>query len=98
MSPSPTTKKTSAKKETHRTIRVGPRRTSLRCSDELIDALAEIAVREGQTPSELFAAIARDKPAGVSLTVEIRLYAMRYFREACTEEGHRNAGHGRPHN
>jgi predicted DNA-binding ribbon-helix-helix protein len=87
--------KTQASAAIHRNIRVGRRRTSVRFPDELIDALAEIAEREGQTAKQLFAAIARDKPRGVSLSAALRMFATQYFREACTEEGHRRAGHGK---
>jgi hypothetical protein len=39
--------------------------------------------------------VAIDKPAGNSLASSLRIFILDYFRASATEDGHRNAEHGR---
>lgn len=67
----------------------------MRLEPELWDALLEICDREGQDMSTL---VRRVEQAGHSggRTSAVRVYVVRYFREAATEPGHAVAGHGPP--
>ena len=75
-------------------IRVGDRRTSVRLSPVVADALEKIAARERCEPDELYSYIDRKKEKGVSRATAIREFALGYFMEAGTKAGHRKAGHG----
>lgn len=81
----------------NRNVMVGKARTSMRMEPELWSALEEICHREAMTVAEVVAALS---PAGVgdpssdSRTSAIRVYVLRYFREAATDKGHKAAGHG----
>jgi len=68
-------------------------RTSMRLEPELWEALAEICDREDRDVGELIRQIEQDAPTG-SRTSAVRVFIVRYFREAGTEPGHRLAGHG----
>jgi predicted DNA-binding ribbon-helix-helix protein len=68
-------------------------RTSMRLEPELWSALDEICRREGLTLAALVQHIERDAHPG-GRTSAVRVYALRYFRAAATEQGHRDAGHG----
>ena len=61
----------------------------------VLDAIEKIAAREGCDLDELYSYIDHKKEKGVSRTTAIRDFALRYFMEAGTKAGHRNAGHGR---
>lgn len=69
-------------------------RTSVRLEPEMWDGLREISRRERASIHQLCAEVARQKPPETSLTAAIRVYVMRYFRLAATEDGHTKAGHG----
>ncbi len=77
----------------NRNVTAGRGRTSVRLEPEIWDALGEICTRERIGLGELVrrADIAPDKGGRTSA---IRVFAFRYFREAATEDGHREAGHG----
>jgi predicted DNA-binding ribbon-helix-helix protein len=75
-------------------IVVGDRRTSVRLSPVMADAVEEIATREGCELDELYTYIDRKKEKGVSRATAIRDFALGYFMDA-TEAGHRKAGHGK---
>jgi predicted DNA-binding ribbon-helix-helix protein len=66
----------------NRNVTVGGHRTS-------------ICRREGKALNELVTEIHRHR-AESSLTAAIRVYLLRYFSAAATDEGHRLAGHGLP--
>jgi predicted DNA-binding ribbon-helix-helix protein len=77
-----------------RNIKLAGRRTSLRLEPEFWDALDEIVEREGSSLSALCERI-RGRRAAANLTAAVRLFVLRYFRSAATENGHRGVGHGR---
>jgi predicted DNA-binding ribbon-helix-helix protein len=76
-------------------IRIGEHRTSVRLSPVVADAVEQIADRERCELDELYSYIDRKKEKGVSRTMAIRDFALRYFMEAGTKDGHRKAGHGK---
>jgi predicted DNA-binding ribbon-helix-helix protein len=68
-------------------------RTSMRLEPELWEALTEISEREGKDLSGLVRKVeAHDHPGG--RTSAVRVFVLEYFRDAATEAGHANAGHG----
>jgi predicted DNA-binding ribbon-helix-helix protein len=71
-------------------IRVGDRRTSVRLSPVVADAVEKIAEREGCGLDQLYSYI---KKRGQSVTPAIRVFVMLYYRDAATEAGHARAGH-----
>lgn len=73
-------------------------RTSMRLEPYVWESLQEIARREGRTHHELCDIISRTKPVSATLTAAVRLFILMYFRYAATEEGHRDAGHGKGDN
>ena len=54
------------------------------------DALNEICARERRSVHDLCAEIDRERNQS-GLTAGVRVYILRYFREAATEEGHMRA-------
>jgi predicted DNA-binding ribbon-helix-helix protein len=76
-------------------IVVGDRRTSVRLSPVIANAVEKIAAREGCELDELYTYIDRRKEKGVSRATAIRDFALGYFMHAATEAGHRKAGHGK---
>ena len=69
-------------------------RTSMRLEPELWDALVEIGEREGKDLSGLVRKVeANEHPGG--RTSAVRVFVLEYFRDAATEAGHVQAGHGR---
>jgi predicted DNA-binding ribbon-helix-helix protein len=58
------------------------------------DGLREICLRERSTMNRVCTTVSLQKLEQTSLTAAIRVYVMRYFRDAATEEGHVKAGHG----
>lgn len=76
-----------------RSVKINKRRTTIRMDDETWNALREIARRELCTVNEICDFMATRKPPELSLTVTIRVFVLRYFREAATENGHIKAGH-----
>ena len=77
----------------NRNVIAGRGRTSMRLEPELWDALHEICGRQGIGIGELVRLVERAEHPG-GRTSAVRVYALGYFREAATEEGHRAAGHG----
>ncbi|PWC35914.1 ribbon-helix-helix domain-containing protein [Azospirillum sp. TSO35-2] len=71
---------------------VNGKRTSLKLEAPIWDAVDEICRIEGLTPSELFSGVA--ERSGENLASAVRVLVMVYFRQAATERGHRDAGHG----
>ena len=76
-------------------IKVGDKRTSVRLSPVVAGAVEKIAKFEGCELDELYSYIDRKKEKGVSLSTAIREFALGYFMEAGTKDGHRRAGHGK---
>jgi predicted DNA-binding ribbon-helix-helix protein len=68
-------------------------RTSMRLEPELWDALAEICVRERQDMSRLVRQIEATGHAG-GRTSAVRVFVLKYFRDAASEAGHEAARHG----
>jgi predicted DNA-binding ribbon-helix-helix protein len=77
----------------NRNVTVGGRRTSMRLEPAMWEALQHICSREGKSLNELVTEIDRQRSES-SLTAAIRVYLLRYFSAAATDEGHRLAGHG----
>lgn len=76
-----------------RNVMIGGRRTSVRLEREIWLALDEICLREKVTLHRLCGAIdAQRGPSGRSSAM--RVLAIGYFREAATDLGHQQAGHG----
>ena len=76
-----------------RNVTIRGHRTSLRLQREMWDAIDEICRREKVTLHELCTRIAEGKSAR-SLTSEVRVFVVGYYRVAADDEGHRRAGHG----
>jgi predicted DNA-binding ribbon-helix-helix protein len=68
-------------------------RTSMRLEPELWAALEEICHRESMTLADLVKSIERRGHPG-GRTSAVRVFVLTYFRNAASEAGHRNAGHG----
>ena len=68
-------------------------RTSVRLEPQMWDALAEIARREGQTVHDVCSIVSHIR-SDSTLTASLRVFILRYFREAATAKGHATAGHG----
>jgi predicted DNA-binding ribbon-helix-helix protein len=77
-----------------RNVVVSGRRTSIRLEPEMWDGLREICQRERSTVHQICTTVSLQKQDKTSLTAAIRVFVMRYFRLASTEEGHARAGHG----
>jgi predicted DNA-binding ribbon-helix-helix protein len=76
-----------------RNVIVNGRRTSLRLEPEMWEALDEIAKREAKSINDLVAFVDRNRDAA-TLTSDVRVFVLSYFRGAATERGHAKAGHG----
>ena len=68
-------------------------RTSMRLEPELWEALAEICRRERQDINHLVRQIEATGHSG-GRTSAVRVFIVRYFREAASEAGHEAARHG----
>jgi predicted DNA-binding ribbon-helix-helix protein len=77
-----------------RNVTISGRRTSVRLEPEMWDGLREICRRERNSLHQICTSISLQRPDQTSLTAAIRVFTMRYFRIASTEEGHTKAGHG----
>ncbi len=77
-----------------RSIFVAGRRTGMRLEPEMWAALHEISVIEETTLEAIFTEVDQQKNGCGSLSSAVRVFVMRYFKEAATAEGHRRAGHG----
>ena len=76
-----------------RNVTISGHRTSIRLQREMWDAIEEICRREKISLHQLCTRIAEGK-ASRSLTSEVRVYVVSYFRAAANDDGHRRAGHG----
>jgi len=83
----------SASTSVSRNVTIAGHRTSIRLQRELWDAIEEICRRERITLHQLCSRIAENK-APRSLTSEVRVFVVNYYRSAANDEGHRRAGHG----
>jgi predicted DNA-binding ribbon-helix-helix protein len=77
----------------NRNVTVAGHRTSIRLEPAMWEALRQICEREHKAANELVTEIERQRVES-SLTAAIRVYLLRYFCAAATDEGHRLAGHG----
>lgn len=87
-------------------VNVGGRRTSMRLEPSMWDALEEIARREQLSVNDLCSRIedrrceqcrrrgVDPEQSEVTLTSAVRVFIASYFRNACTDTGHVQAGHG----
>lgn len=80
----------------NRNVTVGGHRTSIRLERAMWDALRQICEREHKSLNQLATEIDQQRVES-SLTAAIRVYLLRYFSAAATDEGHRLAGHGAAH-
>ncbi len=69
-------------------------RTSVRLEPEMWDSLREMCRRERTTLHQMCTSAGLGKNEKTSLTAAIRVFIMRYFCDAATEDGHSKAGHG----
>ncbi len=76
-----------------RNVTINGHRTSLRLQSEMWEAIDEICRRERLSIHEFCSRIAQQR-ASRSLTSEVRVFTMSYYRAAASDEGHRRAGHG----
>ena len=76
-----------------RNVRVAGRRTSVRLEQGYWDALDELARREKTSINDICDRASSHRN-GLGLTAILRLYALIYFRDAATENGHMTVGHG----
>ncbi len=58
------------------------------------EGLREVCQRERSTLHQICTTVSLQKLEETSLTAAIRVFVMRYFRTAATEEGHAKSGHG----
>jgi predicted DNA-binding ribbon-helix-helix protein len=77
-----------------RNITIAGHRTSCRLEPTMWEALYEICERERITIHRLCTVIDQRRTSRLSLTAAIRVFALAYFREASTEDGHLRASHG----
>ncbi|MEO3427227.1 ribbon-helix-helix domain-containing protein [Pelagibius sp. CAU 1746] len=70
-----------------RNVTLADRRTSIRLEPEMWDALTEICAREGRSLHDICAQVDKERDQS-GLTAGVRVFILRYFREAATEEGH----------
>ncbi len=77
----------------NRNVTAARGRTSMRLEPELWEALEEICLREGLSLGEIVRRIEGTNDPG-GRTSAVRVFVLRYFRDAATGEGHANAGHG----
>lgn len=78
-----------------RNVTINGRRSSLRLEQPYFDLLEEICRREGTTLDELCSRLeAEFSAAKMNLSSIIRVHVLRYFADAATDAGHRDAGHG----
>lgn len=77
-----------------RNVTVSGKRTSVRLEPEMWDGLQEICRRERSSMHQIVTSISIQKAERTSLTAAIRVFIMRYYRMAATEDGHNKAGHG----
>jgi predicted DNA-binding ribbon-helix-helix protein len=76
----------------NRNVTVAGHRTSIRLEPAMWEALRQICEREHKPCNELVTEIDTQRIES-SLTAAIRVYILRYFSAAATDEGHRLAGH-----
>lgn len=77
-----------------RNVTINGRRTSLRLEHEMWEGLHEVARREGVSVNDIVGRLDRKRQGDASLTSDVRVFVLCYFRSAATERGHANAGHG----
>ena len=58
------------------------------------EALNEICRRERASAADICTRVAAVKSPALTLTAALRVFIASYFRDAATEEGHAQAGHG----
>ena len=78
-----------------RNITIAGHRTSCRLEPTMWEALYDICERERITVHKLCTVIDQRRAPRLTLTAAIRVFALAYFREASTEDGHLRASHGR---
>ena len=77
----------------NRNVTVAGRRTSVRLEPAMWEALRHICRREKRSLNDLVTEVDQARTIS-SLTAALRVYLLKYFLAASTEEGHRRAGHG----
>ena len=74
-------------------VTIDGRRTSIRLEPEMWDGLAEICERESKSAHVICTDLWKSR-GRASLTGAVRVFIMTYFRDAATNRGHTQAGHG----
>lgn len=77
-----------------RNVTIKGKRTSIRLERQMWGALHDIAYRERCTIHDICSLVASNKEKNLSLTANIRIFLMIYYKAAATEEGHAKSGHG----
>ena len=77
-----------------RNVIISGRRTSVRLEPAMWDGLQEVCQREHSSVHQICNSVSLQKPDDATLTSSIRVFIMRYYRDAATEEGHQKTGHG----
>jgi predicted DNA-binding ribbon-helix-helix protein len=77
-----------------RNVVIAGHRTSMRLEPEMWDGLREICRRERSNLHRICTLVSSQKPDESALTAQVRVFVMRYYRNAATEEGHRKVNHG----
>ncbi|TCS63510.1 ribbon-helix-helix domain-containing protein [Varunaivibrio sulfuroxidans] len=77
----------------NRNVTIDGRRTSLRLEEDVWDAFEEICDRENLSVHELCTLIDHNR-YNSSRTAAVRAFILSYFRNAATDSGHLEAGHG----
>lgn len=77
----------------NKSVTVDAGRTSMRLEPDVWEALNEICDRERIGMALLVQRAEQAAASSGGRTSAVRSFALRYFRAASTEEGHRSAGH-----
>lgn len=77
-----------------RSIYIGKKKTSIKLENHAWDCLREIAERENLTIHEICSNLYEGGIGDLTLSCAVRTFILLYFRDAATEQGHIEAGHG----
>jgi len=75
-----------------RSIGISGRRTTVRLEDEMWEALKHVAEHEGCSVNALASRIYCQKKSDDNFSSAIRVFLMRYYRDAARKAGHAKAG------
>jgi len=75
-------------------VRIGRLRQSVTLGVGTLHALYDILDREGVRVNDICLRVAEDMRPEENFTEALRSYVVNYFKDAATEDGHQQAGHG----